>query len=347
MGKREIDNCINSFGKVVSEIKSGIFKPFYVIMGEEPFYSDIIIKEIEKNALTQEEKGFNHLVMYGSDVTAASVVEAARRFPMMASRQLVILKEAQLMSSPNDLEHYFRHPMATTVLVVSFTGKSLDKRTSLYKCAIANGYVLESYSLYPDMVYSWIENYLKAKSIVIVPEAALLMAEHCGTELRKLVLELDKLITNLPKGSNRIDLNAIEQNVGISREYNAFELTKAISFKENNRAMKIVAHFGASPKQFPLPQILAAIFSHFSRLLKYHAMHSGGARPSKPQVATYMGLNPYFLPEYEYAVRNYPLIKCMEVISLVRRSDSKSKSSSRGESTDGDILFELVYKILH
>ncbi|MFA6769829.1 MAG: DNA polymerase III subunit delta [Bacteroidales bacterium] len=347
MGKKEIDHCLNSFGKIVSEIKRGIFKPFYLLMGEEPYYSDVIISEIEKNALSPEERGFNYVVMYGSDVTAASVVEAARRFPMMASRQLVILKEAQLMGAPNDLEHYFKHPMATTVLVVSFTGKSLDKRTSLYKWAVSNGCVLESFTLYPNMVYSWIERYLKEKEISIVPEAALLMAEHCGTELRKLVLELDKLITNLPKGSNQIDLNAIEENVGISRDYNIFELTKAISFKEQKKALQIVKHFGASPRQFPLALNIAALFSHFSRLLKYHSLHSGGARPNKSQIAAYIGINPYFLPEYEYAARNYPLIKCMEAISLIRRYDSKSKSFARGESSDGDILFELVYKILH
>ncbi len=347
MGKKEIDNCVNSFGNIVTEIRAGVFKPFYLLMGEEPYYSDAIIKEIEKNALTEEEKGFNYMVMYGSDVTAASVVEAARRFPMMASRQLVILREAQLMSSPSDLEHYFKHPMSTTILVVSFTGKSIDKRTSLYKWAVANGCVLESYSLYSDMVYSWIERYLRSKEITIVPEAAMLMAEYCGTELRKLILELDKLITNLPSGTKRIDLNAIEENIGISRDYNVFELTKAISFKEQNKALQIVKHFGASPRQFPLVLTTAALFSHFTRILKYHAIHSGGARPSKPQIASYIGINPYFLPEYEYAGRNYPLIKCMEAISLIRTYDSKSKSSLRGESEDGDILFELVYKILH
>lgn len=347
MGKKEIDHCVNSYGKIISEIKAGIFKPFYLLMGEEPYYSDVIIKEIEKNALTEEERGFNHMVLYGSDCTAASVVEAARRFPMMASKQLVILREAQLMDSANNLEHYFRHPMSTTILIVSFTGKSVDKRSSLYKLALANGCVLESYKLYPDMVYSWIERYLKTRGLSIVPEAAMLMAEHCGTELRKLVLELDKLVTNLHEGNTRIDLSAIEENIGISRDFNVFELTKAISFKEQNKALQIVKHFGASPKQFPLVLNIAALFSHFSRLLKYHALHSGGARPSKAQIAGYIGINPYFLPEYEYAARNYPLIKCMESISLIRKYDSKSKSSSRGESDDGDILFELVYKILH
>lgn len=347
MGKKEITHCVNSFDKIVKEIKGGQFRPFYLLMGEESYYSDVIIKEIEKNALTQEEKGFNYTVMYGGDVTAASVVESSRRFPMMASRQLVVLREAQLLDKPNDLEIYFRNPMPTTILVVSFTKKSLDKRTSLYKSAVANGFVLESFSLYPDMVYSWIERYLKGKGISIVPEAAVLMAEHCGTELRKLVLELDKLITNLEDGSAQIGLKAIEENIGISRDYNVFELTKAVSFKDINKALKIAKHFGDSPRQFPLVLTLAALFSHFTRLLKYHSFHRSGAKLNGAQVASYIGVNPFFLPEYDYAIRNYSLIKCMEVISLIRKYDSKSKSSSRGESTDGEILFELIYKILH
>lgn len=347
MGKKEITHCVNSFDKIVKEIRVGKFRPFYLLMGEESYYSDVIIKEIEKSALSPEEKGFNYTVLYGGDVTAASVVEVARRFPMMASRQLVILREAQLLNKLTDLEFYFRNPMSTTVLVISLTGKSVDKRTSLYKLAVANGFVLESFSLYPDMVYSWIERYLKTKGISIVPEAAMLMAEHCGTELRKLVLELDKLITNLEEGSKQIGLKAIEENIGISRDYNVFELTKAISFKEQKKALKIAKHFGDSPKQFPLVLTMAALFSHFTRLLKYHSLHRSGARPTKSQIASHIGINPFFLPEYEYAVRNYSLIKCMEAISLIRKYDSKSKSSSRGEATDGELLFEIVHKILY
>lgn len=347
MGKKEIESSIKNFREILSGIKGGSFKPFYLLMGEEPYYSDVIIDEIARNALNEDEKGFNQLILYGSDVTATQVVESARRYPMLASRQVVILKEAQLMDSMDDLEIYFRQPMPTTLLVVSLTGKSIDKRTTLYKSALSNGVVLESFSLYEDMIFSWIESYIKSKGYTISPEAAILMGEYCGTELRKLVLELDKLLTNLPDNRKKIETIDIEENIGISREYNVFELTKAISFKDSVKIFKIIKHFGASPRQFPLVVTTSALFMHFSRVLKYHALHSNGAKPSRGDIASYIGVNPYFMPEYDHAAKNYPLIKCMEAISLIRKYDSMGKSSQRGEADDGDILLELVYKITH
>ena len=173
------------------------------------------------------------------------------------------------------------------------------------------------------------------------------MAEYCGTDLRKLSLELEKLISNLKEGSVKIDVSDIERNIGISRDYNVFELTKALSLKDGNRAMKIVKHFGASPRQFPLTLSLSALFSHFSRLLKYHALLLAKKNASKSEIAGYIGIIPYFMPEYERAASNYPLIKCMEAISLIRKYDSVSKSNLRGESGDGDLLFELVFKIIN
>jgi DNA polymerase III subunit delta len=266
---------------------------------------------------------------------------------MLASRQVVIVKEAQMMDRLDELEFYFRQPMPTTLLVVSLTNKSIDKRTTLYKSALSNGVVFESFSLRDDKIFSWIESYIKSKGYSISPEAALLMGEYCGTELRKLVLELDKLLTNLPDSKKKIETLEIEENIGISREYNVFELTKAISFKDNVKIFKIVKHFGASPRQFPLVVTISALFKHFSRVLKYHALHANGAKPLREEIASYLGIMPYFIPEYDHAARNYPLIKCMEAISLIRRYDSMGKSSQRGEAEDGDILLELVYKISH
>lgn len=347
MGKREIESSIKSFEAILEKIRSGIFEPFYVLMGEEPYYSDIITSEILARALNDDERGFNQLIIYGSDTTPAAVVEASRRFPMLASRQVVVVKEAQLLGKPDDLEHYFNKPMPTTLLVLCFTNKSLDKRTTLYKAAAANGVVFESYPLYDDMVFPWIERYLKSKGVSISPEAGMMMADYCGTELRKLVLELDKLITNLPQGTKKIESIHVEENIGISREYNVFELTKALSFKDSAKAFRIVRHFGASPRQYPLVVTMSALFMHFARLLKYHASLSQGAKPSRGDLASAMGVNPYFMGEYDTAARNYPLIKCMEAISLIRRYDSKSKSSQRGEAEDGELLSELIFKLMH
>ena len=347
MAKKDIQAGIDKFGTIVSDIGSGSFAPFYVLMGEEPFYSDIIMEEISEKALTPEEKGFNFLLLYGSDVTAAQVVEAARRFPMLASRQVVMVKEAQMMGNLSDLEHYFVQPLSSTLLVISLNGKSLDKRTSLYKTANSKGVVLETFSLRDEMVPDWIERHLSSKGISIAPEAGALMADHCGTELRKLVLELDKLITNLPEDRKRIEVKDVEENIGISREFSVFELTRALSFKEREKIMRITMHFESAPKQYPLTMTLASLFMHFSRILKYHSMFMHNRKPSKGEIAAEIGINPYFLPEYEYAARNYPLIKCMEAISLIRKCDSKSKSSERGESSDGELLIDLVCKIIY
>jgi len=347
MGKREIETSLKNFDKILSDIKEGIFSPFYLLMGEEPYFSDRIIEEIAERALSIEERGFNQLILYGSDVTSSQVVESARRFPMLSSRQVVIVKEAQTLDKLDKLELYFKQPMPTTLLVISLTNKSIDKRTTLYKSALANGCVFESFKLFEDMAQQWTERFLKTKGYSISPEAVLLLTEYCGMELRKLSLELEKLITNLPGGVKKIETIHIEENIGISREYNVFELTKAISFKDTLKAVRIVKYFGASPRQFPLVLSISAIFMHFSRLLKYHAAFTGGLNPSKGEIASYIGINPYFLPEYDHAARNYPLIKCMEAISLIRTYDSKSKSSSRGEAEDGEILLELVYKITH
>ena len=347
MAKKEIRDSIEKYDSILSDIRKGIFSPFYVLMGEEPYYSDSIIDEISEYSLTSEEKGFNYLVLYGSDTNATQVVELARRFPMLASRQVVIVKEAQMMGDMRDLEFYFSQPLSTTLLVISLTNKSLDKRSTLYKTANSKGIVLESFSLRDEMVPGWIETYMRSKSLSITPEAGALMAEYCGPELRKLVLELDKLITNLPEDRKRVEIIDIEENIGISREFNVFELTRALSFKDSAKIFRIVDHFGASPKQYPLVMTLASLFMHFSRIVKYHSLFSGGKRASTGEIASTIGINPYFLPEYETAARNYPLIKCMEAISLIRKCDSASKSNDRGEATDGELLFELVFRITH
>jgi len=347
MAKKDIQACIDKFESIIFDIGRATFAPFYVLMGEEPYYSDIIMDEISEKALTPDEKGFNFLTLYGSDVNAAQVVEASRRFPMLASRQVVMVKEAQMMGNLNDLEHYFAQPLSSTLLVVSLNGKSLDKRTTLYKAANSKGVVLETFSLRDEMVPNWIERHLRSKGITIVPEAGALMADYCGTELRKLVLELNKLITNLSGDCKQIEIKDIEDNIGISREFSVFELTRALSFKDREKVMRIIMHFGSASKQYPLTMTLASLFMHFSRILKYHSMFMHNRKPSKGEIAAEIGINPYFLPEYEYASRSYPLIKCMEAMSLIRKCDSKSKSSERGESSDGELLLDLVCKIVY
>ncbi|MEN6619015.1 MAG: DNA polymerase III subunit delta [Rikenellaceae bacterium] len=347
MAKQGTKDTVQHFEEILAEIRSGIIKPLYVLMGDEPYYSDKIIEEISERALSPEERGFNHLLLYGTDVSSSQVIEAARRFPMMASRQLVIVREAQLIDDLDKFEYYCKRPLSSTILVISLTNKSLDKRSAFYKQALTNGVVFESAALREDKVNYWIERYVKSKGKSISPDASVLLADYSGTELRKLVLELDKLLTNLKEGQNEIKAIDVEENIGISREYNLFELTKAISVKDKSKIFKIVTHFADSPKQYPLVVTFATIFSHFSRIVKYHAFVNKKNGAFRGEIASYLGINPYFASEYEFAAQNYPLIKCMEIISLVRKYDSMSKSNGRGEATDGELLLELVFKISH
>ena len=335
------------FKEILSQIKDGVFAPFYILMGEEPYYSDILVEEISNRALTPEEKGFNQLILYGNDVKARDVIEAAMKFPMMAARQLVIVREAQLLDNMELFENYFKNPLRTTLLVLAMTNKSLDKRTSIYKKALEKGVVFESVPLKENRLVFWIDNYIRSAGKSITPDASMLMADYCGTELRKLSLELNKLITNLGDEEKVITPLHIEENIGISREYNVFELTRALSTKDQAKAFKIAVHFGDSPKQYPLVMTLAVIFSHFTKILKYHALMNTNRTPASNAVCAALGIFPFHIQEYVTASQNYPYIKCMEIISLIRKCDSASKSNERGEASDKELLTELIFRITH
>ncbi len=347
MAKQSSKDKQPSFLELLEDIRSGNFKQYYVLMGEEPYYSDVILSEISKNALTEDEKGFNFHMFYGGECNDRLVVETARRFPMMAQRQVVILREAQLLKQTEAFVSYFAQPMPTTILVIIFTQKSLDKRGTSYKSAIAgNGVVFESQLLKDYQVVSWIENYIKSTGYIIEPAASALMAEFCGPDLRKLALESGKLIASVNEGVKVITASDVELNVGISREYNAFELGKALTDLKMDRAYKIVLHFGTNPKQYPMVLTLGSLFYHFSKLLKYHSLSSGN-KSNSGSVASALGINPYFIKDYETGARNFPLRKTMEVISLIRKYDSMCKSNERGEANDNDLLRELITKIAY
>lgn len=346
MAKREIE-CAVTFDKLFTAIKNNNFAPLYVMMGSEPYYGDLIAQEIKERALSPHEVDFNYLLLYGSSSSASSIIEAARRYPVMATRQVIVVKEAQLISDQELFEHYFESPLASTILLLIYNGKSVDKRTKLYKLAQKNGVIHEGFPLLPDMVHQWLENYLKGKGYNIAPDAAMLMADYCGTQMRKLVLESDKLIAFLGESKKVIEIKDVEQNSGISREFSTFELAGAIMRGERAKAFKIINHFAHSPKQYPLVVTLATLFYQFSTLLKYHAYIKKEPNASLSNIATNIKVNPYFIRDYQKAAIRYPLLKCMSAISLIRRYDSLGKSSQRGEASDGDLLFEMVFKIMN
>lgn len=347
MAKQSTKEKQPSYNDLLEEIRSGKFRPYYVLMGDEPYYSDAISAEISELALTSDEKGFNFHLFYGGDSSDRAVIEASRRFPMMAQRQLVILREAQLLKQADAFTSYFSQPMPSTVLVIIYTQKSLDKRGTAYKAAVSGeGVVFESQLMKDNQVVSWIENYIKTSGYEIVPSASALMAEFCGPDLRKLALECSKLIAAVKDGVKLITATDVELNVGISREYNAFELGKALTEKKMDRVYKIVLHFGTNPKQYPLVLTLGSLFYHFAKLLKYHSLPSA-VKSNSGAVASAIGINPYFVKDYEIAARNFPLRKTMEAISLIRKYDSISKSNERGEAGDNDLLKELITRIAY
>ncbi|WP_298263119.1 DNA polymerase III subunit delta [uncultured Lutibacter sp.] len=329
--------------KIVSDIKSGNIKPIYFLMGEEPYYIDKISEYIEENILSEEEKGFNQMVLYGRDVSIDDIVDNAKRFPMMADKQVVIIKEAQDLSRTiENLTLYANNPQPSTVLVICYKYKKLDKRKALYKAIQKVGLVYESKKLYENQVADWIRRVLAGKNYKIDTKATLMLVEFLGTDLSKISNELDKLMVVLPKTST-ISPKDIEENIGISKDYNNFELRKAIGEKNIVKANEIINYFGQNQKANPLVVTISLLNSLFTQLLIYHSLKD----KSKNSIAKSLGISPFFVSDYSIAAKNYPMRKVSQVISLLREADIKSKGVGANALPARDILKELLFKIMH
>ena len=332
---------------LIEDARAGIFKPVYVLMGDEPFYPELVCQAIIDNCVDEFGKDFNETICYGADVTADQVVTAARRYPMMSDRQLVVVKEAQMLKGIEDIAIYCNEPLDSTVLVLLLRKASLDKRKALYKSAQKIGVVLDSPALRDYEMPAWITSYYMERGLQIEPEAAALLAESVGTELSTIAVETDKLLKNLPEGATSVSTADIEKNVGISRQFSIFELTKELSYKNAPKALKIAAHLGNAAR-FNMPQAVSALYMHFYRILKYGALLSRGGYPSaEDKAAALAGVNPYFYREYDTAVRNYPLPKAQAVISLLCEFDYLGKGGDGAATTPDQLLVELVAKILN
>lgn len=332
--------------ELVAGARRKVFKPVYLLMGEESFYPDMVCDAIIENALDESERDFNQTICYGADVTAETVITTARRYPMFAERQLVVVKEAQMMKSLEELAIYCSNPLDSTVLVICMHGASADKRKSLYKSVSKIGVAVESNAIRDYEISRWISSYYAGKGLHISPDAAALLGEYAGTDLGKIAVETEKMLKNLPEGTACVSASDIEKNVGISRQYSIFELTKELSFKNASRALKIAAYIGTSPK-FAMPMAVSALYTHFYRILKYEALLMRAPRPGNDQKARILGVNPYFFSEYDRAVANYPMKKCMAVIALLKEFDFKGKGGEVGEAAPGQLLTELVARILN
>ena len=333
--------------KILSDVQAGRFSPVYLLMGDEPYYPELVCNAILQHCIPEEEKDFNETVCYGGEVTAAQVVTAARRFPMMAERQLVVVKEAQQMKGIEELAFYCNEPLDSTVLVILMHKASADKRKSFYKSVQKVGTVVDSPALRDYQIPEWIRSYYASRGLQIEPQAAALLAESVGTDLSTIVVETDKLTKALPEGTTRVTVSDIEKNVGISRQFSIFELTKELSYKHAQQALKIAAHLGDSAR-FAMPMAVSALFTHYSRILKYGALLSKGGYPSPEDKARALaGVNPYFYKEYDTAVRNYPVRKAMAAVSLLCEYDYLGKGGDGGAATDGQLLVELTAKLLN
>ena len=315
-------------------------------MGEEPYYPDLVCNAIIDNCLQDWEKDFNETICYGADVDADAVATAAMRYPMMADRQLVVVREAQAMKDIEALEPYCGRPLESTVLVLCLHGATLDKRRALYKTILKKGVVVESPALRDYEVPRWIPEYYAGRGLKIEPEAAALLAEFAGTDLSRIAVETDKMVKNLAEGATLVTVGDVEANVGISREFSIFELTRQLSFRNASAALRTAAFIGQGAK-FALPMATSALFTHFNRILRYEAILQKNPNPPQDLKIKALGVSPFFFKEYDAAVRNYPLPKCMTAISLLTEYDFKGKGGDAGEATPAELLIELTTKLLN
>jgi DNA polymerase-3 subunit delta len=329
--------------KIVNDIKSGSIKPIYFLMGEEPYYIDKLSDFIEQNILTEEEKGFNQTVLYGRDVSMEDIISTCKRYPMMAERQVVIVKEAQdLAKTIDQIESYVDNPMPSTVLVVCYKYKTLDKRKKVTKQIEKVGLLYESKKLYDNQIGEWIKRVLQGKNYAIEPKAAAMLLDFLGTDLSKINNELEKLQIILPKGST-ITAKHIEENIGFSKDYNVFELRKAIGDRNQLKAYQIAQYFADNPKDNPMVVTTSLVFSFFVNLLQYH-----GLKDRNPKnVAAVLKVNPYFLKDYDIALKNYPMKKVSSVVAKLRDIDVKSKGVGANALSNHDLLKEMLVSVFN
>ncbi len=335
-----------TFEGIMADLKAGNYAPVYYLMGEESYYIDKICDFIAEHALQPEERDFNQTVLFGSDVTAAQVADAARRYPMMAERQVVIVKEAQNLKQTDQLEKYFKKPMPKTVLVMCHKNGVIDGRKREYVKTIREaGVLFESKKLRDRDLPHFIESYLKQREVSIDPKSTQLIADAIGADLSRLTGELDKVIISLPKESRRVTPQVVEDQIGVSKEFNSFELQNAIVNRNVFKANQIVKYFDDNPKAGNIYQFLPMLFSYFQNLMiAYYAPQ----KQSQEGLAEWLELiNPWAAKDYMTGLRNYSGMKVMQIISKIREIDAKSKGLDNPNTPPGELMKELIFYILH
>ena len=335
--------------QIENDIKNNSFSPIYLLMGEEEYYIDYLTKLIQKNSLKDHEKDFNLNIVYGKDTSIADIISISKQYPVMSEKKLVIVKEAQDLvkkdidgNSLDDLISYVNSPLDSTILVLNFKHKSLDKRKAIYKAILKNGLVFESKKLYENQAQDWIISYLQSFGFTIDKKSSFLITELLGTDINKIANELDKLIV-LKSKVKTINSDDVEKFIGISKDFNVFELRKAIGEKNLFKCMKIIDYFSKNPKSNPIVVIVSLIFDFFVKLFIYHSLFD----KSDKSVASALKVNPYFVKDYSSAARNYSMKNISSKISILREFDLKSKGLGATNITNSDLLKELIFKLLH
>lgn len=331
-----------SFEEILSELKKQIYRPVYFLYGEEPYFIDVILDYISENVLSETEKEFNQTVLYGKDTDVLTIVSYARRYPMMANYQVLIIKEAQEIDRIEELETYVANPVPTTILVIGYKYEKVDGRKSFYKTVQKTGILFNSPRIYDDKIPEWITEYVDGKNYSITPKAANLLTEFLGNDLAKIVNEVGKLIINISAGQ-QITEDHIEKNIGISKDFNVFELQKALGRKDVYKANQIIRYFGDNPRENPLVKVIPMLYGYFSKLLMYHYLQD----KSRNSVAAALGVNPFFVADYQAGARNYSASKIISIISILREFDLKAKGVDNTLATDGELMKEMVFRILH
>jgi DNA polymerase III subunit delta len=331
------------FNQILTDLKNKKFSPVYFLEGEEPYFMDRISDYILENVLTEDEKGFNQTILYGKDLTIDGIMTSAKRFPMMAEKQVVVIREAQNIKNIEDLAPYVEKPLISTIMVINYKYKNIDKRKKLYKAIQKSGIYFESKPLYDNQVPVWITKYLQAKNFGIDPRAAQLIADFVGSDLQRIVNDLEKVTISMIPGTSILPQD-VEKNIGISKDFNSFELQNALGKKDILKSNRIINYFIDNEKMHPFPVIMGMLVNYFRKLLLYHSLEN---KLNSTEKAQKLGVSPFFLNDYVTAARNYNLDKVVMIISMMREYDLRSKGARGGSTENGELLRELIFKILH
>ena len=332
-----------SYEQILTDLRKKVYSPVYFLMGEEPYYIDVLSDFIQNNVLAETEKEFDQTILYGKDVDINTVINAAKRYPMMGTHQILIVKEAQLIKDWDNLVHYLSKPLKSTILVFCYKYGTPDKRKKWVLELNKVATVYDSAKLRDYEVVAWISKYCKSKNVSIDDKAAAMLSDFLGTDLSKLVHELEKLVLTKPAGMQSITPELVEKNIGISKDFNVFELQAALISRDVLKANRIIHYFAENKKANPMVMVLAQLFKFFSELMLFHYL------PDKSQgvVASELKINPYFVKDYQKASQVFGAWKTMNIISFIRDTDSRYKGIDNPSTEEGDLMKELIFKILH